>query len=69
MPLFLSQNYTSFINSTIALRPEPHNQTQKMYAALDPVMQAVLTNANADPQALLNQAAQQFQQVLDQSAS
>lgn len=63
------QNYTSFINSTNALRAEPRNQTQKMYAALDPVMQAVLTNANADPQTLLNQAAQQFQQILDQSAS
>ena len=63
------QNYATFINSTIALRPEPHNQTQKMYAALDPIMQAVLTNANADPQALLNQAAQQFQQVLDSSTS
>jgi len=63
------QNYATFINSTNALRPEPHNQTQKMYAALDPLMQAVLTNASADPQALLNQAAQQFQQVLDSSAS
>ncbi|HEX6483791.1 MAG TPA: extracellular solute-binding protein [Ktedonobacteraceae bacterium] len=63
------QNYTTFINSTNALRPEPHNQTQKMYAALDPIMQAVLTNASADPQTLLNQAAQQFQQVLDSSAS
>lgn len=63
------QNYATFINSTNALRPEPHNQTQKMYAALDPIMQAVLTNPSADPQALLNQAAQQFQQVLDSSAS
>jgi multiple sugar transport system substrate-binding protein len=63
------QNYTTFINSTFALRPEPHNQTQKLYAALDPIMQAVLTNPSADPQALLNQAAQQFQQVLDSSAS
>jgi hypothetical protein len=40
-----------------------------MYAALDPAMQAVLTNASADPKALLDQAAQQFQQVLDSSAS
>jgi hypothetical protein len=32
-------------------------------------MQAVLTNPSADPQALLNQAASQFQQVLDSSAS
>ncbi len=63
------QNYTSFVNSKLALRPEPRTETQKMYAALDPVMQAVLTNADADPRALLNQAAQQFQQVLDQAAS
>jgi ABC-type glycerol-3-phosphate transport system substrate-binding protein len=62
-------NYATFINSTNALRPEPHSQTQKMYAAIDPVMQAILTNPSADPQALLNQAAQQFQQVLDSSAS
>jgi ABC-type glycerol-3-phosphate transport system substrate-binding protein len=63
------QNYTSFINSTVALRPEPRNQTQKMYAALDPAVQAVLSDPNADPQTLLNQAAQQFQQILNQSAS
>jgi len=63
------KNYTTFVNSNLSLRPEPRNETQKMYAALDPVMQAVLTNANADPQALLNQAAQQFQQVLDQAGS
>ena len=63
------QNYASFTSSTVALRPEPRKQTQKMYAALDPVMQAVLTNSSADPQTLLNQAAQQFQQILDQSTS
>jgi hypothetical protein len=40
-----------------------------MYAALDPVMQAVLTDQNADPKALLNQAAQQVQQVLSQPSS
>jgi hypothetical protein len=40
-----------------------------MYAALDGPMQAVLTDANADPGALLNKAAQQFQQVLDSTAS
>jgi len=59
------KNYLPFTSSAITLRTEPRNQTQKMYAALDPVMQAVLTNPNADPQALLNQAAQQFQQLLD----
>jgi len=63
------ENYATYINSTFALRPEPRKQTQKMYAALDGPMQAVLTNAGADPGALLNQAAQQFQQVLDSSGS
>ena len=63
------QNYAPFVNSTLKLRAEPRNQTQKMYAALDTVMQAVLTNPNADPQTLLTQTAQQFQQVLDQSNS
>jgi ABC-type glycerol-3-phosphate transport system substrate-binding protein len=62
------KNYSTFINSTLALRPEPRKQTQKMYAALDPVVQAVLTDPSADPQALLNKAAQQFQQVLDSSS-
>jgi ABC-type glycerol-3-phosphate transport system substrate-binding protein len=63
------ENYKAYINTTNALRSEPRRQTQKMYAALDPAMQAVLTNASADPKALLDQAAQQFQQVLDSSAS
>ena len=62
-------NYKSFINTTNSLRPEPRRQTQKMYAAIDPVMQAVLTNQSADPQGLLNAAAQQFQTVLDSSGS
>jgi len=64
-----TQNYLPFTSATVSLRPEPRNQTQKMYAAIDPVMQAVLTDPKADPQALLNQAAQQFQQILDSSAS
>jgi hypothetical protein len=63
------ENYKAYINTTNALRSEPRRQTQKMYAALDPAVQGVLTNASADPKALLDQAAQQFQQVLDSSAS
>jgi len=60
-------NYKTYINSTSALRPEPRNQAQKMFAALDPCMQAVLTSASADPKAVLDAAAKQFQQVLDSS--
>ena len=58
-------NYKTYINSTSGLRPEPRNQAQKMFAALDPCVQAVLTSASADPQALLDAAAKGFQQVLD----
>jgi hypothetical protein len=60
-------NYKTYVNSGYALRPEPRNQAQKMFAAIDPCMQAVLTSASADPQALLDNAAKQFQQVLDSS--
>ncbi|WP_052889259.1 ABC transporter substrate-binding protein [Thermogemmatispora carboxidivorans] len=63
------ENYTSFMNAKLQLRPEPRNQTQKMYAALDPVMQAILTDPKADAETLLNQAAHQFQQILDQSSA
>jgi hypothetical protein len=63
------ENYQTFINSGLGVRTEPRRQTQKMYAGLDSPMQAVLTNQSADPQAVLNQAAQQFQQILDSSAS
>jgi multiple sugar transport system substrate-binding protein len=60
------QNYQPFVKSTLQLKAEPSVETQKMYASLDPVVQAVLTTPNADPKQLLDQAAQQFQtQVLD----
>jgi multiple sugar transport system substrate-binding protein len=58
-------NYTLFSAAKLTLRPEPPTQTQKMYASLDPVVQAVLSDPHADPKALLDAAAQQFQSVLD----
>jgi multiple sugar transport system substrate-binding protein len=58
-------NYALFANSNLTLRAEPPTQTQAMYAALDPVVQAVLSNPNADPKSLLDAAAQQFQTTLD----
>jgi ABC-type glycerol-3-phosphate transport system substrate-binding protein len=42
-------------------RPEPFVAPQELYAALDGVIQAVLKDEKADPQALLTQAAQDFQ--------
>jgi multiple sugar transport system substrate-binding protein len=44
--------------------PEPSAQSQEVYAALDPVVQAVLTNQNADISALLSQAATTVQAKL-----
>ena len=44
---------------------EPTKNTQELYAALDPVVQAVLTDKNADIDALLNAATKQVQAVID----
>jgi ABC-type glycerol-3-phosphate transport system substrate-binding protein len=45
---------------------EPAVHTQDLYAALDPVVQAVLTDQNADIDALLDAANAQIQAILDQ---
>jgi multiple sugar transport system substrate-binding protein len=58
-------NYAPYSSATLTLRPEPTMQTQKLYASLDPVVQKVLSDPNADPKSLLDAAAQQFQTVLD----
>ena len=44
---------------------EPVAHTQELYAALDPVVQAVLTDKNADIDALLDAANAQVQAILD----
>jgi ABC-type glycerol-3-phosphate transport system substrate-binding protein len=44
---------------------EPTAHTQELYAALDPVVQAVLTDKNADIDALLAAANKQVQDILD----
>jgi multiple sugar transport system substrate-binding protein len=48
-----------------ALIPEPASQTQALYGALDPVVQAVLTDKNANVDTLLSQANTTIQQILD----
>ncbi|PRY40772.1 ABC transporter substrate-binding protein [Umezawaea tangerina] len=47
------------------LVPEPTRSTQQVYALLDPVVQSVLTDRNADVTALLNGAQTQAQALLD----
>jgi ABC-type glycerol-3-phosphate transport system substrate-binding protein len=58
----------SFFTSKIFEQPivtEPTVHTQELYAALDPVVQAVLTDKNADIDALLEAANKQIQTVID----
>ncbi len=57
--------FTSQIfNQQIVTEPTAH--TQELYAALDPVVQAVLTDKNANIDALLDAANKNVQAVLDQ---
>ena len=61
-------NYLPFTASKLRLVAEPPVETQKLYAGLDPVVQAILTDPKADPKTLLDQAATQLQiQVLDKA--
>jgi hypothetical protein len=62
-------NYKFFVqaNSTLKLTPEPRVAGQKMYALLDPCVQAVLSDIHSDPQKLLDDANTKFQAVLDAS--
>jgi ABC-type glycerol-3-phosphate transport system substrate-binding protein len=59
---------SSFTNGIFgqALAGEPASHTQDMYAALDAVVQAVLTNKDADIDALLKGADGDVQAILDQ---
>jgi multiple sugar transport system substrate-binding protein len=50
------------------LVPEPSRHTQEMYAILDTVVQAVLTDENADIDALLADAQTQVQALIDADA-
>jgi multiple sugar transport system substrate-binding protein len=54
---------------TQPLVTEPRYNTQDLYAALDPVVQAVLTNKNADINALLDAANVKVQKIIDTPAS
>jgi ABC-type glycerol-3-phosphate transport system substrate-binding protein len=64
------QNYVPFVKGmqTIKVRTEPPVEVQKMYAAIDPAVQAVLTEPSTDPRQALDNAAKQFStQVLAQA--
>jgi ABC-type glycerol-3-phosphate transport system substrate-binding protein len=65
VPLAQMAPYTTSMFK-LPLISEPPVQTQGLYAALDPVVQEVLTNKSADIPSLLQQANKQVQQVVDQ---
>ena len=62
-----SQQMTPFTSKIFdqQIVTEPTAHTQELYAALDPVVQAVLTDKNADIDALLESANKQIQTILD----
>lgn len=62
-----SENFESYMATvdTLPLIPEPPVMAQQLYAALDPVVQAVLTQEDADIDALLADAQQQVQALVD----
>jgi ABC-type glycerol-3-phosphate transport system substrate-binding protein len=60
--------FTSKIN-TQPLVTEPRYNTQDLYKALDPVVQAVLTDKNADISKLLDAANVAVQKIMDAPAS
>jgi ABC-type glycerol-3-phosphate transport system substrate-binding protein len=58
---------SGFFDGIFAQTPtgEPKGHTQEIYALLDPIVQAVLTDENADIEALLTQADKDAQALLD----
>ncbi len=64
----VDQDHVSYFNDNIgdqALVPEPKAHTQELYAALDVVVQAVLTDKNADYESLLKDVNTQIQALVD----
>jgi multiple sugar transport system substrate-binding protein len=66
VPLQQMSSFTSGIFSQ-PLVGEPSVKTQEMYATLDPVVQAVLTDKNADIDALLTKANTDVQALIDKN--
>jgi multiple sugar transport system substrate-binding protein len=66
VPLAQMKSFTDGVFSQ-TLIAEPAKNTQELYGALDPVVQSVLTNRNADISKLLDKANSDIQSVLDRS--
>jgi ABC-type glycerol-3-phosphate transport system substrate-binding protein len=66
VPLAQMKSFTDGVFSQ-NLIAEPAKNTQELYGVLDPVVQAVLTNKNADIDKLLDKANSDVQTILDRS--
>jgi len=65
----LFNDYYAAVAKSGNLKPEEPVQTQDLYAELTKCLQAVLTDRNANPQALLDTAQRNFQTLLDQTVN
>lgn len=65
------ENFAPYVASLDAFEyvPEPEVASQEIYAALDPLVQAILTDPNADIDALLTDAESRVNAILAQHAS
>lgn len=61
------ENFSAYLDAIPEqeLVPEPVNEAQQVYASLDTVIQTVLTEEGADPEAVLSEAAEAVQTQLD----
>lgn len=57
--------YADYLSSKLPVNAEPAVKAQELYAALDPIVQAVLTDQNADIKTLLSDAQKSVQAVID----
>ncbi|MDQ1565113.1 MAG: multiple sugar transport system substrate-binding protein [Actinomycetota bacterium] len=60
--------FAGYTDSKLKLIPEPAAATQQTYAALDPVVQKILTDKNADIKQTLDSAAQSINGILAQAS-
>jgi ABC-type glycerol-3-phosphate transport system substrate-binding protein len=65
------ENFAPYVESLTAFEyvPEPEVASQEIYAALDPLVQAILTDPNADIDALLTDAESRVNAILTQHSS
>lgn len=57
--------YSDYLDSKLSVHAEPAVKAQQLYAALDPIAQAVLTDKNANIDKLLADAQQAVQAIVD----